>query len=313
MTSPLKQIYNGVRSAMPDTPASNKLLGQVDFLRSHNRFASESPETLNEYIFSIKTNPEMVRYSDYVCKAKAKILMRNLLGDSLIIPTLLATAEANDLKGFYFDGPYIVKPTHSSGHTILKKEGGVLTEAEVAQCGGWLKENLFLITREYQYKNVTPQILIEPLITYQNELPPDFKFFFAGGECFMIQVDANRQHDHRRDLYSPDWGRQDFTLMHEHLETPMPKPENLPEMLEVAGKIAARFEFCRVDLYQSDAGIKFGEITFSPGNACDCFAPEQADQDLFQEVRTLIAHKRRASKRTQRRALQGTRVLAGFR
>jgi TupA-like ATPgrasp len=49
-------------------------------------------------------------------------------------------------------------------------------------------------------------------------------------------------------------------------------------MGRVAETIAAGLEFARIDLYSDGKRVvKFGEITFTPGNALDCFSDFQFD------------------------------------
>ena len=59
---------------------------------------------------------------------------------------------------------------------------------------------------EWAYKNIKPMLLIEELMfDDQGELPSDFKFFMANGECIFIQVDTSRFDGHKRDLYTKSW------------------------------------------------------------------------------------------------------------
>jgi TupA-like ATPgrasp len=86
-------------------------------------------------------------------------------------------------------------------------------------------------------------------------------------------VDTGRFGAHRRRLYTPDWRPVDV----DEAVAPGPvtaPPRSLPTMLEVAERLGAAFDFIRVDLYDLDGEVWFGELTPYPGGGLDRFDPE---------------------------------------
>ena len=73
--------------------------------------------------------------------------------------------------------------------------------------------------------------------------------------------------------YHPEWSI--FTNHYRKGKEILPKPQNYEKMLEVAQKLSSGFPILRVDLYEVDGKIYFGELTFtSLGGFMDFLTPE---------------------------------------
>ena len=148
----------------------------------------------------------------------------------------------------------------------------------------WLSSNYYFRPGqfpEWAYKNIKPMLLIEELMfDDQGELPSDFKFFMANGECVFIQVDTSRFDGHKRDLYTTSWEKIPGAYHFPHSGRTLPKPRYLEEMISVAMALAAGADFIRVDLYETNKGVKFGELTNYPGGGIEKFVPESLDDEL---------------------------------
>lgn len=138
--------------------------------------------------------------------------------------------------------------------------------------------------REWAYSGISrPRIICEELLV--NPQHPeagieDFKILcFDGTPCYII-VDKDRYIDHKRNFYTTDWERVNVTTDHEQFETPYPKPKNFEKMLDIARKLSADFPFVRVDLYNVDGKIYFGELTFYPWAGYVQFTPDEFDFTL---------------------------------
>ena len=126
-----------------------------------------------------------------------------------------------------------------------------------------MQENHYYSTREWQYKNIEPSIVVEQLLTYEDgSIPYDYKLHCFNGKLAFIMVDIDRLQEERiRNLYNKDWellpcvwGRPNG----KHIEA----PSNLSEMINLAEKIAKEFIYVRVDLYSVKGKTYFGELTF---------------------------------------------------
>lgn len=140
------------------------------------------------------------------------------------------------------------------------------------------------VGREWAYEGIkTPKVIAEELLV-NTENPEagveDFKILCFHGEPKYVIVDKDRYIDHKRNFYTTEWERVNVTTDHEQFETPYPKPKNFEEMMDVARKLSADFPFVRVDLYNIDGKIYFGELTFYPWTGYVQFTPDEFDFTL---------------------------------
>lgn len=138
--------------------------------------------------------------------------------------------------------------------------------------------------REWAYTGIAkPRIICEELLINKDNPEAgveDFKILCFSGEPKYIIVDKDRYIDHKRNFYTPDWERVDVTTDHEQFDTMYPKPQNLDEMLDVAHRLSKDFPFVRVDLYNIEGKIYFGELTFYPWTGYVQFTPDSFDFEL---------------------------------
>jgi hypothetical protein len=133
---------------------------------------------------------------------------------------------------------------------------------------------------EWQYCTFKPMLFLEEFIDFNGaRSPDDYKFFCFRGKVCFIEMDVDRFTQLRSAFYSPDWKYIPATYGEPPIQRP--RPRNLEDMIRVAETIAGEMEFARVDLYSDmNAKIKFGEITFAPGNAGLHFSDYKLDRWL---------------------------------
>ena len=137
--------------------------------------------------------------------------------------------------------------------------------------------------REWVYVGNEPKIVVEEYL--ENPVNPnagvnDYKFLCFGGKPEYVIVDANRYVDHKRNFYKIDWTFIDVASDHENFGDTMEKPEGYDEMVKIAAKLAEDFPFVRVDLYNVEGKIYFGELTFYPWSSYVQFSPDSFDFEL---------------------------------
>ena len=129
--------------------------------------------------------------------------------------------------------------------------------------------------RGANYRALRPKVIVEPIIfgSTNNE---DYKIHCVSGEPKLVQVDTERQIDHRRDFYTPAWEHLSFALGYP-LGKPVPAPRNLRELLSLARVLSEDFSLMRVDLYTDGHTIYVGELTNCPGNGNDRFSSPEGE------------------------------------
>ena len=136
--------------------------------------------------------------------------------------------------------------------------------------------------REWVYDNGKSRIIIEQLIDSGRKTGGlvDYKFFCFYGKVSFLYVISDRDLGKGVSLgvFSRDYEFLPVTRMDEHpLLRSIPKPKNYAEMIECAEKLSSPFPHARIDLYNQNGKILFGEITFFDGSGYMCFDPVRFD------------------------------------
>lgn len=130
---------------------------------------------------------------------------------------------------------------------------------------------------EWAYKDIEPKILVEEVLTHEGKIPEDYKFNMVNGECVFIQV---RHAAKMRDLYSPNWDLMDAKFLYPSSGLRPERPVQLTEMISLVRVLAKNIDFIRVDLYITDKGIKFGELTNYPDGGLADIRPKELSIEL---------------------------------
>ena len=243
-------------------------------LRVGRRLDIDNPTTLNEKLQWMKFNyrfPLQSIVSD-------KLLVRDYvkLGEEkYLIPLLGSWKEFDDIDFSLLPKQFVLKCNHDSGGLVICTDKDNLDIVEAKnKIQKSLKNNFYYIGREYQYRNIKPMILCEKFISDNGNIPMDYKFYCFNGEPDVILVCRDRfaKNTHRASylFYDQEWNFQPLDKGDEYLQdTDIPKPKNLDKMIEIARNLSKDFLFARIDLYNINGTIYFGEITLSPNSGFD--------------------------------------------
>ena len=122
---------------------------------------------------------------------------------------------------------------------------------------------------ELHYRFIEPKIIVEELLADGNDSPADYNFFcyHHGGEfdyAITIATPRLEQIVH----FDKNWNLLDGSFSDEQAAK-LIRPKNFDVMVHVAEAISRDFDFLRVDLYNLDGQIFFGEATCTPGLGLD--------------------------------------------
>ena len=137
--------------------------------------------------------------------------------------------------------------------------------------------------REWVYDGMPHRIVAEKFISSNPETGGliDYKFFCFGGRVACLYVMGNRENGLKVGIYDRNFRKLDAYISYdEKMETEAQKPENFEEMCEIAEKLSAKFPHARIDLFDQNGVIAFGEITFFSGSGYTLFNPDEFDFQL---------------------------------
>ncbi len=197
----------------------------------------------------------------------------------------------DDVDEINFDslpGKFVIKTTNGSGTNYLCEDKTQISVERLKETlTQWLDRNIYASGREWCYKNITPKIIVEEFLeSKDNQFKGinDYKFLCFNGKAKYIVVDVDRHHEHKRNIYDLNWNLVDVSTDHPNVNSNIPRPSALDEMLEIANTLSEDFPFVRVDLYWVNQKIYFGELTFYPWTGYVHFEPDEFDfilGDLF--------------------------------
>jgi len=214
----------------------------------------------------------------YVAEKADKKYLNELLG----IYEHVSEIDLNTLPN-----KFVLKGTHGSGYNIIcHNKDKPNWKNEFKKMDGWLHRNYYWQSREWFYKEVKPRIICEAFLT--NDIGSrdliDYKFYCFNGVPKYCQVIKDRSDNETIDFYDINWNLTSCRRLTKSKQYPnssgIDKPLNYEEMLELVVKLSGTFPFVRVDLYNIDGRIIFGELTFYPLSGLGKFYPEEWNKVL---------------------------------
>jgi hypothetical protein len=237
------------------------------------------PRSFNEKTIHRKlyTNKEI--YATVADKWLVRDYVREQGNEDILNDVYLATTDPNEIKSEDLPEKFVVKATHGSGYNIFVEDKNDIDFDELRhKCKKFISTSYPSTAKEYWYHEIEPRIIIERYLTGDNnQVPRDFKFFVYHGDVEYVQVDFDRNTDHKRTIFDAEWNELDLTL-HFPKGKNIKQPDNLDKMISIAENLGSEFDFIRVDLYDlDDHGIIFGEMTVAHGSGGERFDPVEFD------------------------------------
>lgn len=254
------------------------------------RLNLSNPQTFNEKIQWLKLYDRNPEYTTMVDKYEVKEYVADKIGEQYIIPTLGVWDRFDDIDFDKLPDQFVLKCTHDSGGLVICRDKAKLDKIEAKRkIEASLKRNYYYPGREWPYKNVNPRIIAEEYMkdSETDELK-DYKFFCFNGEPVYCQVISDRSTNETIDFFDMDWKHQEFTglaLPHKLFSShPVPVPVTFYQMINTAKKLSEKIPFVRVDFYEVNNKMYFGEVTFYPASGFGVFTPEQWNISLGQMI-----------------------------
>ncbi len=244
----------------------------------------DNPRTLNEKIQYLKLHYHPDGLSRLVDKYEVRQYVKEK-GLECILNQLYGVYErAEDIKLDQLPDAFVIKMTNGSGWNILCPDKGKLEWGKVlAKLDLWQKDNYYFHSREREYKNVRPRIIVEKYLDGDRGSGTslsEYKFFCFNGKPGTILLARDRSTDLRVNFYDLDWNLLPWRRKSPNTSANIPKPARLGEMLEIARKLSEGLFLARIDLYDVQDKIIFGEVTLSPGSGFIKYYPDEVDLAL---------------------------------
>ena len=232
-----------------------------------------NPKTFNEKLQWLKLYNRKPEYTQMVDKYQAKKYVASIIGEKYIIPTLGVWDKFDDIDFDKLPNQFVLKTTHGGGNTgvvICKDKSTFDKIAARKKLNHSLKQCIYKSLREWPYKDVKHRIIAETLIG--DGFIIDYKFSCFNGTATDVMTCSDRDTgDTKFYFFSPKWELLKYNKR--GIAAPegftVPTPKNYEKMFEIASKLSKDIPYIRVDLYNIDGQIYFGELTFFPQSGFD--------------------------------------------
>lgn len=241
----------------------------------------KNPQRFNEKLQWMKLYYRKNEFIQMVDKARAKQYVASVIGEEYIIPTIGVWNSYREIDFKQLPNQFVLKTTHDSGGVVLvENKSKILYEEVEKKINKSMRTSYYKVGREWVYKSVKPQIIAEEFLGSNIQ---DYKLFCFNGKVRMTLVCSERFTDSGlcEDFFDNDWNHMDLRRpKHDNLQRLIKKPENFRQMKEMAEKLAKGIPFVRIDFYEVEGKVYFGEITFYPASGFEGFKPKEWDEIL---------------------------------
>lgn len=284
----------GKRSLRPVRNAAIRrwpVLGQIK--RYHDVFG-RYPNLIRPRAFSEKVLCKMFFDRDpmlplYADKYRVRDYVSGRCPDKGLLTQIYhVVSDASEILSLALPTSFVMKANHLSGQVEIVREGSLVDHEYLADVAAkWLRRNYYSAYAEWAYRSISPCVYFEELLGTGEEPPIDYKFYCFDGEPQFISVHQGRGIAHKRNFYDSKWKLLPFTAIRANIPGILPVPVELPQMLAVSAALSRGIDFIRVDLYDIDGRIVFGELTNYPGSGLLRCEPDEWDMKMGESWRTL--------------------------
>ena len=248
------------------------------------RLNLKEPKTFNEKVQWLKLHDRRPLYVQLVDKYEVRQHITEKIGKQYLIPLL--GGPWNSFDEIDFDAlpdQFVLKCTHDSGGVVICRDKVSFdVKAARRKIEKHLKQNFFWAGREWPYKSVKPRIIAEKYMedTATSELR-DYKFFCFNGVPKALFIATERQsigEDTKFDFFDMDYNHLDIRNGHPNATVPPVQPFCFEEMKRLAAILSEGIPQVRVDFYEVNRVVYFGELTLSHWSGAVPFEPEKWDR-----------------------------------
>ncbi len=267
-------IFNGL--------SDKHYLEMMYYIKMGKKLNLKSPQTYNEKLQWLKLYDRRPEYTIMVDKHKVKSFVAEKIGKQYVIPTIGVWETFEDIDFEKLPERFVLKCTHDSGGLVICKNKSTLDIKQArTKINSCLKRNYFFQNREWPYKNVKPRIIAEQYMEDSaDEELRDYKFFAFNGVVRALFIATERENPLEKtkfDFFDENFIHLDFTNGKPNSDILPHRPQQFEKMKELAGILSQGIPQVRIDFYEVNGKVYFGEITFFHWSGMKPFVPKKWD------------------------------------
>ncbi len=275
----MKEIIKEISKIFPD----ELYLKIKYFIKLKRRLNLKNPSAFSEKLQWLKLNDRKDIYTTMVDKYEVKKYVSDIIGDEYIIPTIGIYNSFEEIDFDKLPNRFVMKCTHDSGGLVICKDKSNINMSEARKkINNCLKRNYYYGGREWPYKNVEPKIIIEEYMEDNNNISMrDYKFFCFDGKPKMMYISEGLENHSTASMSFFDMNfklseckRKDYKLLN-YLPN---KPKTFEKMKKLSAILSKGIPHVRVDWYEINGRLYFGELTFYTCSGFIMFEDEKWDK-----------------------------------
>ena len=274
--------YKGLLNWMPD----KQYLEILYRASMGEKLNLSNPKKFNEKIQWLKLYNRDPAYTTMVDKYAVKKYIADKIGKEYIIPTIGVWESFDDIDFDTLPNQFVLKCTHDSGGLVVCSDKTKLDKEKARKkIESSLRTNYYYSGREWPYKDVPHRIIAEQ---YMADDLRDYKLFCFDGVPRMTMVCSERftKDGLKEDCYDEAWNHLNVqNTAHGNAILPIQRPKQYELMKKLAAKLSEKMPFARIDFYEINEKVYFGEITFYTASGFEGFKPEEWDLKLGEWIK----------------------------
>lgn len=276
-------------------PDEKRAIALKDWFYEHTGEALDldNPQTYNEKIQWMKLNDTTPLKTLLADKYAVRGWVKEKIGEQYLIPLLGAWDKFDDIDFNALPKKFALKCNHGSGYNVIVTDKSKLDLGLLRRrINTWMSEDYaFKSGFELQYSAIPRKIVAEKYIENNDRDLFDYKFWCFDGKVKYIQFLSERYtnaNGAQMAFYDRGWNKLNFIVAHTLDDKTIKKPDNLESMIELAEKLSSGFNYVRVDFYDVNNKIYFGEMTFTPDSGQGKWEPEEMNLTIGRMIKLPI-------------------------
>ncbi|MDO4662558.1 MAG: ATP-grasp fold amidoligase family protein [Tissierellia bacterium] len=285
-----EHIYNRYYSKLKPEDYENELVDWYKYISGEDKNPLVNPKTFNEKVQWLKIHDSTKLKTLCADKYKVRDYIKENIGEEYLVPLCGCWDKFEDIDFSNLPDKMIFKSTTGSGrYEIIKSKEDIDYKKLKKSMDSWQRLPFGYAGMELHYLDIERKIICEKLLDMQGPSVIDYKIHCFNGVPYIFEYISDRSKEfYLESWFDTDWNRLRITMNAKsslnHKEIPAP-PKNLKKMFEIAKALSKEFIYVRVDLYEIEGKVYFGELTFTPANGMDEWKEEESQVLVGQLLR----------------------------
>lgn len=242
---------------------------------------NKEPETFNQKIQFRKLYDNNPLYSICADKYRVREYVKEKIGEEYLIPLYLVTDKLTEEQWDKLPNSFVAKANHNSGPVqIVKDKSKVDKKKIIKELNNQLEIDYGIISMEKFYSDIPRKIIVEKYLEHGGDTLQDYKYHSfknQSNKTFIENITKRKFEYLESNFYTTEWKKLDFSIGTNIDKLERKRVKNIDLMNELAEKLSRDFDYVRVDLYNINGKIYFGELTFCGDSGFGRFTDESWD------------------------------------